>query len=80
MPEAYARPDPSLLPIERPRCPKCQDRMRLRRIESGPDGSDLRTFECSKCEHIHKVLAEDPMKLAKVAIELPVPMNAETVR
>ena len=33
MPEAHARPGPSLVPIERPRCPKCQDRMGLRRIE-----------------------------------------------
>jgi ribosomal protein L37AE/L43A len=80
MPEAYTRPDPSLLPIERPRCPKCQDRMRLRRIESGPDSSDLRTFECSKCGHIHKVLAEDPIKSAKATTELPVPMNAGMVR
>jgi hypothetical protein len=80
MPEAYARSELSLLPIERPRCRKCQDRMRLLRIESGPDGSDLRTFECSKCEHTHKVLAEDSMKSAKASAELLVPMNAGTVR
>src|SRR6266699_142393 len=56
MPKAYTRPEPSLLPIERPRCPKCQSRMMLARIEPSPDGSDLRTFECQKCEHVHKVL------------------------
>ena len=62
MPEAYNRPEPSLLPIERPRCPKCHGRMMLARIEPGPNGSDLRTFECPKCEHVHKMPAEDPMK------------------
>jgi hypothetical protein len=66
MPQAYTRPDPSLLPIERPRCPRCQGRMTLARIEAGPNGSDLRTFECAKCEHVHKILAEDPMKSSKV--------------
>jgi hypothetical protein len=62
---AFARPEPSLIPIERPRCPTCEGRMRLTGIESGPNGSDLRTFECAKCEHVHKVLAEDPMKSTK---------------
>jgi hypothetical protein len=62
MSEAYIRPDPSLIPIERPRCPKCQGRTMLTRIEPGPDSSDLRTFECSKCEHVYKVQAEDPTK------------------
>jgi hypothetical protein len=61
MPLAHIRQDPSLLPTERPRCPKCQGgRMMLARIEPGPAGSDLRTFECPKCEHVHKVLAQDP--------------------
>jgi predicted Zn finger-like uncharacterized protein len=66
MSQTYTRPDPSLLPIERPRCPECQGRMMLARIEPGPNGSDLRTFKCSKCEHVHKVLAEDPIKSATV--------------
>jgi hypothetical protein len=61
MPEHYTRPDPSLLPIERPRCPKCQGRMMLARIEPGPAHNDLRTFECPKCEHV-LTTAEDPMK------------------
>jgi len=59
MPLAYST-DPSLLPTERPRCPKCQGRMMLARIGPGRDGSDLRTFECPKCEHV-----EDPMNPAK---------------
>jgi hypothetical protein len=62
MPEPYRRPDPSLLPIERPRCPECQGRMMLARIEPGPNHSDLRTFECPKCEYVQKMLVEDPMK------------------
>jgi len=65
MPQAYNRSDPSLLPIERPRCPKCQGRMMLAQIEQGPGGADLRTFECPKCEHVQKMLVvEDPLKSA----------------
>jgi hypothetical protein len=36
--------------------------MMLARIEPGPNGADLRTFECPKCEHLHKMLVEDPLK------------------
>lgn len=43
---------PSLLPIERPRCPKCQQRMHLARIMPGPKGFDIRTFECTKCHQL----------------------------
>jgi len=63
MPEAYNRPEPSLLPIERPRCPRCHGRMMLARIEPGAAaGSDLRTFECPKCEH---VIRGHPMKASR---------------
>jgi hypothetical protein len=65
MPQFHTRTEPSLLPIERPRCPKCQSgRMMLARITPGPGGSDLRTFECPKCEYVHKVVVEDPLKSA----------------
>src|ERR1700688_1517428 len=37
-------------------------RMMLARIEPGPAHSDLRTFECPKCEHVLTTTAEDPMK------------------
>jgi hypothetical protein len=57
--EAYRQSEPSLLPTERPRCPKCQGRMMLARIEPGPAHSDLRTFECPKCEHVEKSLVEE---------------------
>jgi hypothetical protein len=67
MPESHIRPEPSLLPIERPRCPKCtQTRMSLARIAPGPKGFDIRSFECSKCAYVHIVAIEhDPMKSAK---------------
>ena len=65
MPQSQTRQDPSLLPIERPRCPKCEaGRMMLARITPGPDHSDLRTFECPKCNYVHKVVVEDPLKSA----------------
>jgi len=64
MPLAHST-EPSLLPIERPRCPKCTGRMMLARIEPGPAHSDLRTFECPKCEHVEKKMVEDPMNSAK---------------
>jgi hypothetical protein len=38
--------------------------MMLAQIEHGPAGADLRTFECPKCEHVQKMLAEDPLKSA----------------
>jgi hypothetical protein len=60
MPEAYST-EPSLLSIERPRCPMCQGRMMLARIDPGPAHSDLRTFECPKCEHVEKRLVEKPI-------------------
>jgi hypothetical protein len=40
--------------------------MRLARISPGPSGYDLRTFECSKCEHVlNEMIATDPMKSDK---------------
>jgi hypothetical protein len=58
---------PSMLPIERPRCPKCHDRMSLARIMPGPKGYDLRSFDCGKCNHALTVtVATDPMKSDKV--------------
>jgi hypothetical protein len=61
MPQSHIRSEPSLLPIDRPRCPKCQGRMMLALIEPGPTHRDLRTFECPKCNHVHQTLVEDPM-------------------
>jgi hypothetical protein len=38
--------------------------MMLARIELGPNGSDLRTFECPKCEHVQKMLVKDLLQSA----------------
>ena len=56
-----------LLAIERLRCPKCRTRMMLARISPGPAGFELRTFDCSKCNHVEKIaIASDPMKSGDV--------------
>jgi hypothetical protein len=65
MPQAYCHLySSSLLPTERPHCPKCQGRMMLTGIESGSGHSDLRTFECSKCENVQRLRVGDPLKSA----------------
>jgi hypothetical protein len=38
--------------------------MVLDSITLGPGGSDLRTFECPKCEYVHNVMVEDPLNSA----------------
>jgi len=41
--------------------------MTLARISPGPTGFELRTFDCSKCDHVEKiVIASDPMKSGDV--------------
>ena len=62
MPHSHFRPEPSLIPIERPVCTKCKGRMRLALIEPGPGGVDLRTFECGKCNHTMRVVVADALK------------------
>jgi hypothetical protein len=37
----------------------------LAHIEPGLAHSELRTFECSKCNHLHKMPVDDPMKSDK---------------
>jgi transposase-like protein len=64
MHKTYIRPDPSLIPVPRPVCPRCQGRMMLTCIEPGYNGPDLQIFECSKCGHVYEALGEDPMKSA----------------
>jgi hypothetical protein len=55
-------PDVTLSPIEHPRCQRCQTRMMLARITALPDGSELRTFECPKCDLAETMTVADPLK------------------
>jgi hypothetical protein len=45
-------------------CSKCQSEMFLGRIQEGPSGYDLRTFECHRCSHQLKTAVKlaDPMQ------------------
>jgi hypothetical protein len=45
-------------------CSKCESEMFLGRIQEGPSGYDLRTFECHRCPHQLKtaVKLSDPMQ------------------
>jgi hypothetical protein len=52
-----------LTAIERPRCSRCQTRMMLERVSSGPIGFEQRLFECPKCDQVEiSVIASDPFK------------------
>ncbi len=50
--------------IQQLRCPKCRARMTLARTSHGPTGFDLRTFDCSECDHVEQIAtpSDDPMK------------------
>jgi transcription elongation factor Elf1 len=56
------KPDPELLPIQRPRCPRCQMRMMSTKVDAETDGFEYRTFECRKCGHSEvRRMAVDPL-------------------
>ena len=48
--------------IERPRCPRCTDRMMLARVSPMPGKQERRLFECAKCGFSQTVIAPDPIK------------------
>jgi hypothetical protein len=52
MPGAHSSAGLLFSAIECPRCPDCRNRMMLARITPGPEGFDVRTFECAKCHHV----------------------------
>jgi len=64
---AMQKLDPELLPIQRPRCPKCSARMLTSGVEDVPDGFENRTFECRKCHHTEtRLLVADPLRTGTV--------------
>ena len=58
MTEFRSRPEEINAYIHRPACPKCHAHMMLARIMPAGMGFNLRTFACSKCDHLHEVLVE----------------------
>ncbi len=56
------KPDPELLPTQRPRCPKCQMRMISIEVTAAAEGFEDRTFECMKCGHAEtRRMVADPL-------------------
>jgi transposase-like protein len=45
-----------LAAIKRPACPKCQAQMMLARIMPAFQGTELRRFECTACNHVLETL------------------------
>jgi hypothetical protein len=45
-------------------CSKCQSEMVLGRVQEGPSGYDLRTFDCPRCSHQLKTAVKlgDPLQ------------------
>ena len=60
---SWRKPNPELLPVHRPPCPKCQRRMTTTAVSDGPEGFEHRKFECLKCSVTEvRTLASDPLK------------------
>ena len=60
---SWKKPDPELLQVHRPLCPKCQKRMTTTAVSDGPEGFERRRFECLKCTVTEiRMLACDPIK------------------
>lgn len=53
-PTSHSIPFPDMA---RPLCPTCQSQMSLAHVRNGASGLDLRTFECTTCDHVHKAFA-----------------------
>jgi hypothetical protein len=61
MASSHSLTDVLRLPIERPRCLRCQSRMNLISLAARPDRSEKRTFECPKCDFIETKVVPDPL-------------------
>lgn len=56
------KPDPELLPAQRPRCPKCPMRMVSTAVTDAAEGFEDRTFECMRCGHVEtRQMVADPL-------------------
>jgi Zn ribbon nucleic-acid-binding protein len=64
MPGTFERTDPSLIPIDRPRCPKCQKRMVKIHYE------DIKRFNCVNCGHFEISLASAPHPMKEQSFDL----------
>ena len=49
MSELHTRAIPQPMSVETQRCPRCYERLTLRRIEPAGEGLDRRTYQCGKC-------------------------------
>jgi uncharacterized protein (UPF0212 family) len=58
MPAVRSVPGHVNVQIERRVCPKCHNHMLLAHIVPANMGFDLRTFECTNCEHVRDVIVE----------------------
>src|SRR5258705_13563302 len=84
---SWKKPDPELLPVQRPLCPKCQKRMTTTAVSDGPEGFEHRKFECLKCSVTEvRTLASDPLKSdalrwlsGELALQLPFPKISESM-
>jgi hypothetical protein len=52
----------------------------LARITPGPSGFDIRTFECTACDHVHQLVVKliDPMKSTETGRWLAGDLRAPT--
>ncbi|ABD87729.1 hypothetical protein RPC_2175 [Rhodopseudomonas palustris BisB18] len=60
------RLDAELLPMQRPRCPKCQVRMVSVAVAPEPNGAEERVFKCLKCNESRARRSEDPLRSGAV--------------
>jgi DNA-directed RNA polymerase subunit M/transcription elongation factor TFIIS len=65
--EMAEKSNATLLPIERLRCGRCQMRMDLVRVQTRPDGSEKRIFECCECKFVEAKLLADPINSEAVS-------------
>jgi hypothetical protein len=65
MPQSHSRPQPSLLPIERPRCPWVREPYEPEPDTTPISGYDLRNFECAMRLLYCRDRSTDPMKSDK---------------